>query len=347
MTRPPRPTSPRSGRRTGSPCSRDAAHPPVRGALRRALQRRRDPQVHAPVHRRGGRRRGRLAGAATRATPSCRPTASTATRWPGACRWRRCWPRCSAARRRQPRPRRLDAPVRRLPSLLRRQRDRRRGLPLAVGLALADHCRRRAVTACLFGDGAAAEGEFHESLNLAALWRLPVVFCCENNQYAMGTALARSERRPTWHCGRVLRDAVLGGGWHGRGRGRDAPRAVATIRAGGGPCSWNCGPTGSGRTRCTTPTATASCGDRPLARARPDRTARSARWARGPSTKTSSRAWKPRSPVRSSGGHGRRGRDARTGRGPHPLRRHGRGAGGMKTDLPRNVPGRAAGGARR
>ena len=55
-------------------------------------------------------------------------------------------------------------------------------------------CRSaRRVTACFFGDGAVAEGEFHESLNLAALWQLPVLFCCENNLYAMGTALARSE----------------------------------------------------------------------------------------------------------------------------------------------------------
>jgi pyruvate dehydrogenase E1 component alpha subunit len=68
------------------------------------------------------------------------------------------------------------------------------GLPLAVGLALADHLQRhRRVTACFFGEGAVAEGEFHESLNLAALWELPVLFCCENNLYAMGTALARSE----------------------------------------------------------------------------------------------------------------------------------------------------------
>jgi pyruvate dehydrogenase E1 component alpha subunit len=68
------------------------------------------------------------------------------------------------------------------------------GLPLAVGLALADRMQGRArVTACFFGEGAVAEGEFHESLNLAALWRLPVLFCCENNLYAMGTALARSE----------------------------------------------------------------------------------------------------------------------------------------------------------
>ena len=71
------------------------------------------------------------------------------------------------------------------------------GLPLAVGLALADHMQgRNQVTACFFGDGAVAEGEFHESINLAALWHLPVLFCCENNLYAMGTALDRSESEP-------------------------------------------------------------------------------------------------------------------------------------------------------
>ena len=68
------------------------------------------------------------------------------------------------------------------------------GLPIAVGLALADHLQgRRRVTACFFGDGAVGEGEFHESLNLAALWKLPLLFLCENNLYAMGTALARHQ----------------------------------------------------------------------------------------------------------------------------------------------------------
>jgi pyruvate dehydrogenase E1 component alpha subunit len=68
------------------------------------------------------------------------------------------------------------------------------GLPIAVGLALADRMQgRRRVTACFFGEGAVAEGEFHECMNLAALWSLPVLFCCENNLYAMGTALSRSE----------------------------------------------------------------------------------------------------------------------------------------------------------
>lgn len=68
------------------------------------------------------------------------------------------------------------------------------GLPLAVGLALADAMRDQpVVTACFFGDGAVAEGEFHECINLAALWRLPVLFLCENNLYAMGTAIARAQ----------------------------------------------------------------------------------------------------------------------------------------------------------
>jgi pyruvate dehydrogenase E1 component alpha subunit len=68
------------------------------------------------------------------------------------------------------------------------------GLPIAAGLALADKLqRRRRVTACFFGEGAVAEGEFHETLNLAALWKLPILLLCENNLYAMGTALWRSE----------------------------------------------------------------------------------------------------------------------------------------------------------
>jgi TPP-dependent pyruvate/acetoin dehydrogenase alpha subunit len=69
------------------------------------------------------------------------------------------------------------------------------GLPIAVGLALADKLQKSqgTITACFFGDGAVAEGEFHESLNLAALWKLPVLFLCENNLYAMGTAWSRHQ----------------------------------------------------------------------------------------------------------------------------------------------------------
>jgi pyruvate dehydrogenase E1 component alpha subunit len=64
------------------------------------------------------------------------------------------------------------------------------GLPIACGAALAGQLDGRgAVTVCFFGDGAAAEGEFHESLNIASLWRLPIVFVCENNQYAANNAV--------------------------------------------------------------------------------------------------------------------------------------------------------------
>ncbi|MGE3537126.1 MAG: pyruvate dehydrogenase (acetyl-transferring) E1 component subunit alpha [Candidatus Tectimicrobiota bacterium] len=67
-------------------------------------------------------------------------------------------------------------------------------LPVAVGLALAAKMQGKTqVICCFFGEGAVAEGEFHESMNLAALWQLPVLFVCENNQYAMGTALCLSE----------------------------------------------------------------------------------------------------------------------------------------------------------
>ncbi len=71
------------------------------------------------------------------------------------------------------------------------------GLSLGVGLALADQMQgRNRVTCCFFGDGAVAEGAFHEAMNLAALWRLPVLFLCENNLYAMGTALRYTQSSP-------------------------------------------------------------------------------------------------------------------------------------------------------
>lgn len=68
------------------------------------------------------------------------------------------------------------------------------GLPLAAGLAMANKREeKQSLTVCFFGEGAVAEGEFHEAMNLAVLWQLPVLFICENNSYAMGTALALSE----------------------------------------------------------------------------------------------------------------------------------------------------------
>lgn len=117
------------------------------------------------------------------------------------------------------------------------------GLPLAAGLALADKMRgEERVTVCFFGEGAVAEGEFHESLNLASLWHLPVLFVCENNRYAMGTALERSEaftdiRKKSESYG-LISEVV---------DGMDvvaveavARRAIATIREGGGPYFLEC-----------------------------------------------------------------------------------------------------------
>ncbi|GAA4790889.1 pyruvate dehydrogenase (acetyl-transferring) E1 component subunit alpha [Actinomycetospora chlora] len=113
------------------------------------------------------------------------------------------------------------------------------GLPVAVGLGLADALTARPVaTACLFGDGAVAEGEFHECLNLAALWRLPVLFCCENNRYAMGTALEREHAETDL----ALRAAAYGmPAWAVDGMDPEAvraatQRALALVRGGPGPC---------------------------------------------------------------------------------------------------------------
>lgn len=66
-------------------------------------------------------------------------------------------------------------------------------IPLGAGLAFADkYFKRDAVTLCYMGDGAVRQGSFHEALNLAMLWQLPVVFICENNGYAMGTSVERT-----------------------------------------------------------------------------------------------------------------------------------------------------------
>jgi pyruvate dehydrogenase E1 component alpha subunit len=112
------------------------------------------------------------------------------------------------------------------------------GLPIAVGLALADKMRGRdVVTACFFGEGAVAEGEFHESLNLAALWHLPVLFLCENNLYAMGTALARSESEThiTRKAASYNLPATSVDGMDVLAVEAAAKEAVDAIRSGGGP----------------------------------------------------------------------------------------------------------------
>ncbi|MFF5157679.1 pyruvate dehydrogenase (acetyl-transferring) E1 component subunit alpha [Streptomyces sp. NPDC000348] len=112
------------------------------------------------------------------------------------------------------------------------------GLPLAAGLALADRMRGQdRVTCCFFGDGAFAEGEFHETANLAALWSLPLLFVCENNLYAMGTALERHEAQTDL----AMRAASYGmvawavDGMDVEAVERAARRAVEGIRTGTGP----------------------------------------------------------------------------------------------------------------
>lgn len=68
------------------------------------------------------------------------------------------------------------------------------GIPLGAGLALADKMQNKpSLSACYIGDGSIAEGVFHETANIAALWKLPVLFLCENNFYAMGTKLSEHE----------------------------------------------------------------------------------------------------------------------------------------------------------
>jgi pyruvate dehydrogenase E1 component alpha subunit len=112
------------------------------------------------------------------------------------------------------------------------------GVPIAVGLALAEQMQATGnIVACFFGEGTVAEGEFHECMNLAALWNLPLLFCCENNLYAMGTALGRSESETdlalkaasyemsAWPVDGMDVLAVRGA----------ARRAIDAIRAGGGP----------------------------------------------------------------------------------------------------------------
>jgi len=112
------------------------------------------------------------------------------------------------------------------------------GLPVAAGLALADRMSgRQQVTACFFGEGAVAEGEFHETMNLASLWELPVLFCCENNLYAMGTALDRSEADTDLT---VKASGYAMAAWSVDGMDVEATetaarRAIDMVRAGTGP----------------------------------------------------------------------------------------------------------------
>jgi len=117
------------------------------------------------------------------------------------------------------------------------------GLPLAVGLALAEKMDKRdGIAVCFFGEGAVAEGGFHECLNLAELWRLPVLFVCENNLYAMGTRLERSESQPDIHIKAQSYNvpAEVVDGMDVVAVEAAARRVCAAIRGGGGPALLEC-----------------------------------------------------------------------------------------------------------
>lgn len=117
------------------------------------------------------------------------------------------------------------------------------GLPLAVGFGLGDHMQGAdRVTVCFFGDGALAEGEFHEAVNLAALWKLPVFFVLENNLYAMGTAVTRVQANPDF-APRAASYGMLAESLDGNdvvAVEAAAHRLVEEIRAGGGPRFLEC-----------------------------------------------------------------------------------------------------------
>ncbi|CDF85555.1 Pyruvate dehydrogenase E1 component subunit alpha [Pseudomonas knackmussii B13] len=112
------------------------------------------------------------------------------------------------------------------------------GLPLAAGLALAERLQGgKRLVACFFGEGAMAEGAFHETMNLAALWQLPMLFCCENNLYAMGTALVRSQSQ-TDLCAKASAykmQAQAVDGMDVLAVHEASRRAVEWVRSGAGP----------------------------------------------------------------------------------------------------------------
>jgi pyruvate dehydrogenase E1 component alpha subunit len=117
------------------------------------------------------------------------------------------------------------------------------GLPIATGVGLSIQLRRSAqVCVAFFGDGAANEGAFHESLNLAAIWRLPVLFVCENNQYAMSMPVARSMNveRISQRAGAYGMPGETVDGMNVLAVFEAAAAAVDRARRGGGPTLLEC-----------------------------------------------------------------------------------------------------------
>jgi pyruvate dehydrogenase E1 component alpha subunit len=117
------------------------------------------------------------------------------------------------------------------------------GLPIACGAALAAQLEGRGdVTVCFFGDGAAAEGEFHEALNIASLWKLPIVFVCENNQYAANNAVAVQHPRVqiAAHAGAYDMPGITADGNDVLAVQARTGEAVARARRGEGPSLLEC-----------------------------------------------------------------------------------------------------------
>ena len=118
------------------------------------------------------------------------------------------------------------------------------GIPLAAGMALAIKMRATGqVVACFFGDGAVAEGAFHEGINMAALWRLPVVFVCENNLYGASTHVIKvmKDTRASPTAPRITdsRGETVDGNDVLAVLRRRPRQAVAECRAGNGPVLLN------------------------------------------------------------------------------------------------------------
>ena len=111
-------------------------------------------------------------------------------------------------------------------------------IPLGAGMAFGDKYNGRDnVTLCYMGDGAVRQGSFHEALNLAMLWQLPVVFICENNGYAMGTSVARTSRSTEiWKLG-LGYEMPCGpvDGMNAETVAQEVSKAIERARSGGGP----------------------------------------------------------------------------------------------------------------
>jgi pyruvate dehydrogenase E1 component alpha subunit len=147
------------------------------------------------------------------------------------------------------------------------------GLPIAVGVGMSIKAQQQdRVCMVFFGDGAANEGAFHESLNMASIWKLPIVFVCENNKYAMSMDIALSMAvKGRGRQGRRVCDARHGGGWQRSPGGRRCRPHCGDSRSRrqAGRRSWNARPTAFAAIRKATatfigPRKRSRCGAKPI-----------------------------------------------------------------------------------